>query len=154
MWPLACISDVINKACSANVLHTSRAIAFLLLTSTGKRSEPIGLRSDEFKVETKKYWYISHLACKNIYKLFMETFYSEFSPLRASLKPGWLDWFLQNVIRLWNTSYFIRHALLHTTYICAPPRLSEVSPTSPLEQFQCSSDWRCSSLVLSRLKIA
>ena len=26
--------------------------------------------------------------------------------------------------------------------ICAPPRLSEVSPTLPLKRFQCSSDWR------------
>ena len=26
--------------------------------------------------------------------------------------------------------------------ICAPPRLSEVSPTLPLKWFQCSSDWR------------
>ena len=34
--------------------------------------------------------------------------------------------------------------------ICAPPRLSEVSPTLPLKRFQCSSDWRWPSLVLSR----
>ena len=34
--------------------------------------------------------------------------------------------------------------------ICAPPRLSEVSTTLPLKQFQCSSDWRWPSLVLSR----
>ena len=34
--------------------------------------------------------------------------------------------------------------------ICAPPRLSEVFPTSPLKQFQCSSDWQWPSLVLSR----
>ena len=34
--------------------------------------------------------------------------------------------------------------------LCAPPRLSEVPPTLPLKQFQCSSDWRWSSLVLSR----
>ena len=34
--------------------------------------------------------------------------------------------------------------------ICAPPRLSEVSPSSPLKRFQCSSDWRWPSLVLSR----
>ena len=33
--------------------------------------------------------------------------------------------------------------------ICAPPRLSEVSPTLPLNQIQCSSDWRWLSLVLS-----
>ena len=33
--------------------------------------------------------------------------------------------------------------------ICAPPRLSEVSPTLPLKQFQCSSDWWWPSLVLS-----
>ena len=33
--------------------------------------------------------------------------------------------------------------------ISAPPRLSEVSPVSPLKRFQCSSDWRWSSLVLS-----
>ena len=26
--------------------------------------------------------------------------------------------------------------------ICTPPRLSEVSPMSPLKWFQCSSDWR------------
>ena len=34
--------------------------------------------------------------------------------------------------------------------ICAPPRLSKVSPKLPLKQFQCSSDWRWPSLVLSR----
>ena len=33
---------------------------------------------------------------------------------------------------------------------CAPPRLSEVSPALPLKRFQCSSDWRWPSLVLSR----
>ena len=32
---------------------------------------------------------------------------------------------------------------------CAPPRLSEVSPMSPLKRFQCSSDRRWPSLVLS-----
>ena len=26
--------------------------------------------------------------------------------------------------------------------LCAPPRLSEVSPTLPLKRFQCPSDWR------------
>ena len=35
-------------------------------------------------------------------------------------------------------------------HICAPARLSEVSPTFPLKQFQCSSDWRWPSLVLLR----
>ena len=34
--------------------------------------------------------------------------------------------------------------------ICAPPRLSEVSPTLPLKRFQCPSDWQWPSLVLSR----
>ena len=34
--------------------------------------------------------------------------------------------------------------------ICAPPRLSEVSPALPLKWFRCSSDWRWPSLVLSR----
>ena len=34
--------------------------------------------------------------------------------------------------------------------ICAPPCLSKVSPTFPLKRFQCSSDWRWPSLVLSR----
>ena len=34
--------------------------------------------------------------------------------------------------------------------ICAPPCFSEVSPTSPLKRFQCLSDWRWPSLVLSR----
>ena len=34
--------------------------------------------------------------------------------------------------------------------ICAPPRLSEVSPTLSLKRFQCSSDWRWPSPVLSR----
>ena len=34
--------------------------------------------------------------------------------------------------------------------ICAPPRLSEVSPALPLKRFQCSSDRRWPSLVLSR----
>ena len=34
--------------------------------------------------------------------------------------------------------------------ICTPSRLSEVSPTLPLKQFQCSSDWRWLSVVLSR----
>ena len=34
--------------------------------------------------------------------------------------------------------------------ICAPPRLSYVSPALPLKQFQCLSDWRWPSLVLSR----
>ena len=34
--------------------------------------------------------------------------------------------------------------------ICAPPRLSEVSPTLPLKRFQCSSDWRWPFLVLSQ----
>ena len=34
--------------------------------------------------------------------------------------------------------------------ICALPRLSEVSPTLPLKQFQCSPDWRWPSVVLSR----
>ena len=33
--------------------------------------------------------------------------------------------------------------------ICAPPRLSEGSPTLPFKRFQCSSDWRWPSLVLS-----
>ena len=33
--------------------------------------------------------------------------------------------------------------------ICAPPRLSEISPMLPLKQFQCSPDWRWPSLVLS-----
>ena len=37
-----------------------------------------------------------------------------------------------------------------TIKLCAPPRLSEVSPTLALEQFQCSSDWRWSFLVLGR----
>ena len=32
----------------------------------------------------------------------------------------------------------------------APPHLSEVPPTLPLKWFQCSSDWRWPSLVLSR----
>ena len=27
--------------------------------------------------------------------------------------------------------------------ICSPSRLPEVSPTLPLKQFQCTSDWRC-----------
>ena len=31
--------------------------------------------------------------------------------------------------------------------ICTPPRLSEVSPASPLKRFQCSSGWRWLSLV-------
>ena len=34
--------------------------------------------------------------------------------------------------------------------ICAPLRLSEVSPTLPLKRFQCLSDKRRRSLVLSR----
>ena len=34
--------------------------------------------------------------------------------------------------------------------ISAAPRLSEVSPTSPLKQFQCSPDWQLPSLILSR----
>ena len=34
--------------------------------------------------------------------------------------------------------------------LCTPPRLSEVPPTLPLKQFQCSSLWRWSSVVLSR----
>ena len=34
--------------------------------------------------------------------------------------------------------------------LCAPPRVSEVPPTLPLKLFQCSPDWRWSSLVLSR----
>ena len=34
--------------------------------------------------------------------------------------------------------------------IFAPPRLSEVSPTLPFEQFHCSSDWRRPLFVLSR----
>ena len=33
---------------------------------------------------------------------------------------------------------------------CASPRLSDGSPTLPLKQFQCSSDWRWPSLVLSK----
>ena len=33
--------------------------------------------------------------------------------------------------------------------ICAPPRLSEFSPASPLNRFQCSSDWRWPSHLLS-----
>ena len=38
--------------------------------------------------------------------------------------------------------------------ICAPPRLSEVSPTLSIKRFQCSSDWRWPSpLVPSRPKI-
>ena len=36
--------------------------------------------------------------------------------------------------------------------ICAPSRLSEVPPMLPLKQFQCPSDWRWPSLVLSRIK--
>ena len=32
------------------------------------------------------------------------------------------------------------YALGKAHTICAPPRLSEVSPTLPLKQFQCSSD--------------
>ena len=34
--------------------------------------------------------------------------------------------------------------------ICAPPHLPEVSPTLPLKQFQCSSDWQWPSLVFWR----
>ena len=34
--------------------------------------------------------------------------------------------------------------------ICAPPRLSEVSPTLPFKRFQCPSDWQWPSLVLWR----
>ena len=34
--------------------------------------------------------------------------------------------------------------------ICAPSRLSEVSPVLPLKRFQCSSDWRWPSFVLSK----
>ena len=38
-------------------------------------------------------------------------------------------------------------------YLCALPRLSEVSLTLPLKHFQCSSDWRWVSLVLWRKSI-
>ena len=34
--------------------------------------------------------------------------------------------------------------------ICAPPRLSELSPTVSLKQFRCLFDWRLPTLVLSR----
>ena len=37
--------------------------------------------------------------------------------------------------------------------ICAPHCLWEVSPMSPLKRFQCSSDWRWPSLVLSSLSL-
>ena len=40
-----------------------------------------------------------------------------------------------------------------SSLLCTPPRLSEVSPTSPTKLFQCSSDRRWPTLVLSR-KIA
>ena len=33
---------------------------------------------------------------------------------------------------------------------CAPPHLSEVSPTLPVKRFQCSSDWRRPCLVPHR----
>ncbi len=35
-------------------------------------------------------------------------------------------------------------------YICALPRLSDVSPTLPSKQFQCLSDWQWPPLILSR----
>ena len=35
--------------------------------------------------------------------------------------------------------------------ICAPPHPSEISQRLPLKQFQCSSDWRWPSLILSRM---
>ena len=41
--------------------------------------------------------------------------------------------------------YALRKACMHPT-----PRLSEVSPMSPLKWFQCSSDWWWPSLILSR----
>ena len=42
------------------------------------------------------------------------------------------------------------HSMRSENPICVPPCLSEVSPTSPLKRFQCSSDWRWPSLVLWR----
>ena len=44
-------------------------------------------------------------------------------------------------------------SMLSEKPVCAPPRLSEVSPMLPLKRFRCSSDWRWPSLVLSK-KIA
>ena len=41
-------------------------------------------------------------------------------------------------------------SMLSKKSICAPPHLSEVSPTSPLKPIQCSSDSRWPALVLSR----
>ena len=42
------------------------------------------------------------------------------------------------------------YALGKALEICTPPRVSEVSPTSPLKRFQCPSDWRRPPLVISR----
>ena len=39
-------------------------------------------------------------------------------------------------------------SLKNFSNVCTPPCLSKMSPTLPLKQFQCSSDWRWPSLVL------
>ena len=55
------------------------------------------------------------------------------------------------VIRRWQfRSVQFKMVSMHSKKsICAPPCLSEVSPTLPLKWFQCSSDWPWPVLVLS-----
>ena len=55
-----------------------------------------------------------------------------------------------NILYASNSVQFKMVSMRSEKPICAPPRLSEVSPTLPLKQFHCSSDWRWPSLVLSK----
>ena len=57
---------------------------------------------------------------------------------------------LVNMSRLFSSVQFKVVSMRSEKPICAPPRLSEVSPTLPFKRFQCSSDWRWPSLILSR----
>ena len=70
-------------------------------------------------------------------------------PLFAVFSSRWLvEWYVPDLVQC--LVQFKTVSMRSEKTIRAPPRLSEVSPTSPLKQFQCSPYWRWLSLVLWR----
>ena len=59
-------------------------------------------------------------------------------------------WFRQDQVWQFSSVQLEMVSMRSEKPLCALPSLLEVSTTSPLKQFQCLSDWRCPSLVLSR----
>ena len=73
-------------------------------------------------------------------------------PLFAAFSSRWLvEWHVLGLVQC--LVQFKTVSMCSEKTIRAPPRLSEVSPTSPLKQFQCSSDWRWPSLVIWKIII-